>query len=58
MGIGKILLKCFPIYIYIVDDCAYMFPMRCMESVGYHGSFIMAKSLAWSMKPKAFLKSI
>ena len=56
MGIGKVLSKCSPIY--MVEDCAYMFPMRCMESVGYPRSFIMTKSLAWSMEPKAFLRSI
>jgi hypothetical protein len=27
-------------------------------SLGYPRSFIMAKSLAWSMEPKAFLKSM
>ena len=32
--------------------------MRFMESVGYPRSFIMAKSLAWSMEPNAFLKSM
>ena len=56
MGIGRVLPKCSPVN--IVEDCEYMFPMRFMESVGYPRSFIMAKSLAWSMEPKAFLKSM
>ena len=42
----------------MVEDCEYMFPMRFMESVGYPKSFIIAKSLAWSIEPKAFLKSM
>ena len=56
MGIGRVLLMCSPVK--IVEDCEYIFPMRCMESVGYPRSFIMAKSLAWSMEPNAFLKSM
>jgi hypothetical protein len=32
--------------------------MRFMASVGYPRSFIIVKSLAWSMDPKAFLKSM
>ena len=35
-----------------------MFPMRCMASDGYPRSFIIARSLAWSIEPKAFLKSV
>jgi hypothetical protein len=56
MGIGKVFPKCSPIN--MVEDCGYMFPMRFMESLGYPKSFIMAKSLAWSMESKAFLKSM
>jgi hypothetical protein len=40
----------------VVVDCEYMFPIRFMTSFGYPRSFIMARSLAWSMEPKAFLK--
>ena len=56
MGIGKVLPKCSPVN--MVEDCEYIFSMRLMESVGYLRSFIMARSLAWSMEPKAFLKSM
>ena len=54
MGIGKVFPKCSPVN--MVEDYEYMFPMRFMESLGYPKSFIIAKSLAWSMEPKAFLK--
>ena len=53
---GRILSKYSPRY--IVEDCEYMFPRRFMASVAYPKSFIMAKSLAWSIEPKAFFKSI
>ena len=56
MEIGRVLPKYSPRY--IVDDCEYMFPMRLMASVGYPRSFIITKSLAWSVEPKAFLKSM
>ena len=56
MEIGKVLPKCSPIN--MVEDCEYMFHMRFMKSVRYPRSFIMVKSLAWSMEPKAFLKSM
>ena len=56
MGIGCVLPKCSPIY--MVVDCEYMFPIRFMASCGYPRSSIMARSLAWSMEPKAFLKSM
>ena len=56
MGIGKVFRKCSPVN--MVEDCEFMFLIRFMESLEYPGSFIMAKSLAWSMEPKAFLKSI
>jgi hypothetical protein len=42
----------------MVENCECMFPMRFIASVGYPISFITAKSLAWSMEPKAFLKSM
>ena len=58
--VGWRLVRFFPKYspVNMVEDCEYMFPMRFMESVGYPKSFIMAKSLAWSIEPKAFLKSM
>ena len=56
MGIGKVLPKCSPVN--IVEDCEYMLPMKFMESMGNPRSFIIAKSLASSMEPKAFLKSM
>ena len=56
MGIGSVLPKYSPQY--IVEACEYMLPTRLMTSVGYTRSFIVAKSLAWSMEPKAFLKSM
>ena len=56
MGMGRILPKYFPRY--IVEDCKYIFPMRFIASIEYPRSFIMARSLAWSIEPKAFLKSI
>jgi hypothetical protein len=52
MGIGRVLPKCS--LVNMVVDREYMFPMRLMESVGYPKSFIMARSLAWSIEPKAF----
>ena len=55
MVIGRVLPKCSPRN--IVEDCEYMFKMRFTTSVGYPRSFIMAKSLAWSMETKAYLKS-
>ena len=54
MGMGCVLPKCSPMN--VVADCDYMFPNRFMASFGYPRSFIMGRSLAWSMKPKAFLK--
>ena len=56
MGIGKVFPKCS--LVNMVEDCEYMFPMRFMESEGYPMSFIMAKSLAWSIEPNTFLKSM
>ena len=56
MEVGRILPKCSPVN--TMEDCEYMFPMRFMESAGYPRSFIMTKNLAWSIEPKAFLKSI
>ena len=56
MGIGSVLPKYSPQY--IVEACEYMLPIRLTASVGYPRSFVMAKSLAWSMEPNAFLKSI
>jgi hypothetical protein len=54
MGMSCVLSKCSPMN--VVVDCEYMFPIRFMTSFGYPRSFIMARSLAWSMEPKAFLK--
>ena len=56
MRIGKVLPKCPPVN--MVEDCEYIFPMSFIESFGYLISFMMDKSLAWSMEPKAFLKSL
>ena len=56
MGMGKVLPKYSPRY--IVDDCEYIFPIRLVALVGYPRSFIMARSLAWSIEPKVFLKSM
>ena len=56
MGIGNVLPKCSPVN--MVEDCEYIFPMRLIESLGYPKSVIMARSRAWSMEPKAFLKSM
>ena len=56
MGIGCVLPKCSPIN--VVVDCEYILPIRFMASSGYPRSFIIARSLAWSMEPKAFLKSM
>ena len=41
---------------YMVKDSEYMFTLRFMALVGYPRSFIMAKTLVWSIEPKAFLK--
>ena len=35
-----------------------MFSIKFMASFGYPKSIIMARSLAWSIEPKIFLKSI
>ena len=56
MRIGKVLPKCSSVN--MVEDCEYMFPTRFMESMGYPRSCIMPKNIAWSMEPKAFLKSM
>ena len=42
----------------IVEESLYMFPTISTASVGKPRSSIMASNLAWSMDPKAFLKSI
>lgn len=36
----------------------YMFPTICIASKGYPRSSMMARSLAWPMESKAFLKSM
>ena len=56
MEMDCVLPKCSPMN--VVVDCEYMFPIRFMASFGYPRSFIMARSLAWSIEPKAFLKSM
>ncbi len=56
MGIGCVLPKCFAMN--VVMDCDYMLPIKFITSFGYPRSFIMARSLAWSMDPKVFLKSM
>jgi hypothetical protein len=35
-----------------------MFPIRFMASCGYQRSAILDNNLAWSIDPKAFLKSM
>jgi hypothetical protein len=42
----------------VVWDCEYMDPTKVMASLGYPKSDIIARSLAWSMEPKALVKSM
>ena len=39
-------------------EFVYMFPISSTVSRGYLKSFISVRSLAWSMDPKMFLKSM
>ena len=56
MGIGFVLPKYYPKK--IVLECKYMLPIIWIASSGYPKSFMMANSLAWSIDPNAFLKSM
>ena len=56
MRIGYVLLKCSPVN--VVVDCEYMFSIRFITSFGYPRSCIMVSSLASSIEPKTFLKSM
>jgi hypothetical protein len=42
----------------IMVEWEYILPTKLTASVGYPRSHIIAKSWAWSMEPKAFLKSM
>ena len=55
IGIFCVFPKCSPIN--MVLECEYILPVRVTASSGYPRSFIMAINLAWSIDPKAFLKS-
>jgi hypothetical protein len=56
MCIGLVLSKNYPTY--IVVEFVYILPTSFVASIGYPRSSIMASSLAWSMEPNAFLKSM
>jgi hypothetical protein len=55
MCIGAVLPKCSPMY--MVVELWYMLPIISQASVGYPKSSMRATTRAWSMDPKAFLKS-
>jgi len=54
--IGGVVPKWFPWK--VVVEFVYIFPISSTASLGYPRSSIMASSLAWSIDPKAFLKSM
>ena len=54
--IGLVLIKCVPIN--AVCELACMLPISLIASSGYPKSTIMASNVAWSMDPKALVKSI
>lgn len=54
--IGGVVPKWFPVM--AVVEFLYMLPTISVASKGKPRSFIMTNSLAWSMDPKAFLKSM
>ena len=55
IGIGCVLPKYSPTN--VVVDCEYILPTIAMASCRYSRSFMIARSLAWSITPKVFLKS-
>jgi hypothetical protein len=42
----------------LVVESVYMFPIKLIASIGYPISSIIVSSLAWSIEPNAFLKSM
>jgi hypothetical protein len=42
----------------VVEELVYMFPIGTIVFNGYSKSSMRARSLAWLMEPKAFLKSM
>jgi hypothetical protein len=56
MAIGFVVPTYWPLM--VVWDSEYIFPINLIASVGYPRSSMIARSLAWSMDPKALMKSI
>ena len=56
MGMDLVWPKYGPVI--IVWDCEYMNPISFMASLENPRSYIIARSLAWSMEPNALVKSM